>query len=714
MAAALKHPFGIMRHVRIWLTCLLLGGSSMWLMFLFAMMAFFVMIYLPGYLVCRCLTSDYIRALSLAPLFSTCAYPVLGIVYSKMGIRCSWVLLMVPMVLVGSVCMMLWRRGEATVSDQSAQSCRNASSVRRELVHELSVYLPYIVFGALICLRFFVKQLDGPESFTWRTDNTFHLNLIARFVRTGEWSMLRTSLYENLSQASVDGSYYYPAGWHVLVSMVSSAFGVSAPFAANVANAVFIAFTIPTSAYILMKTVFPDKPLAMRLGAWLPLAFGVFPWHIIIPEAKQPFFYGLVLAPSCMAAFIVACEDALDGRPSLRDVASVLISLLACALAHPCCVFSVGVLLVPYIMWAIWRAVDARTTLRFAHFLSEIGFLAFVAGAWTFAFNIHAIHEMTLWMHPAYTTRAAAVLRVVFMGFKDVSPQPYLAVLVWLGVAYSLYRRRYLWMSCSFLAFGMFYVIDASTDQFIKRVVSGFWYTDFNRLAASAVIMAVPLATLGLYVVVRVVQHLFLAVTSAIDENARRFCEVGLPLLGAVVFAAAIFCPSYHLPQMEVGVKTAFGYTVSQARAYNSVKKNILTPEERRFIDSAHEVAGDDLIINFPLDGSAYAYALDGLNTYMRRYNYTYMNEDSRYLAAHLYALATDAQSREIIDRIDAKYVLLLDMDEYASEESTIYENGYSAKRWAGMTRLDDDTPGFEIVLSKGDMRLYRIVDQAA
>ena len=34
---------------------------------------------------------------------------------------------------------------------------------------------------------------------------------------------------------------------------------------------------------------------------------------------------------------------------------------------------------------------------------------------------------------------------------------------------------------------------------------------------------------------------------------------------------------------------------------------------------------------------------------------------------------------------------------------------GYSQSSWIGLEKLNDDTPGYKIILEKGDMRLYEI-----
>ncbi|MEE1273714.1 MAG: DUF6541 family protein [Olegusella sp.] len=499
------------------------------------------------------------------------------------------------------------------------------------------------------------------------------------------------------------------------------ALGMSPAFAANVVNAVLIGITIPTSQYLLVRTTLGDKPPAVRLGAIFPLAFGVFPWHIIIPEAKESFFYGMVLAPAFISAFVIACENALDKKLKARDVAFALLGILACALAHPISVFSVGVLLVPYCLWAIWRA-STMTEGRFSRKASKIkglvwdaAFLAFVVVVWAICFHIPIIYEMTTWIHWSYTNLKEAILRVVFMGYKDVPPQPLLALFVWTGIVYSLYRKCYLWLTGGFLTFSAFYIVDAITDNIIKRILTGYWYTDFNRLAASACIVAVPLAALGLYAWVRVAQEAFRHI-AADDKDSRRFRTVVAPALCLLVSLLVIYYPSFQLPHQPNRTLTAFGYTSRQAKKFNSQKNTDLDEEEVDFLDEVKDVVGDDLVLNCPSDGSAFAYATNDVNVYCRRYSVVYLNEDAQYLLREIDHISTDAEAQEIAEKLDAHYVLLLDEGFQAdsSVEWDYFGQDAGSGAWQGFVDISDQTPGLETVLSEGDMRLYRIEDEAA
>ena len=53
--------------------------------------------------------------------------------------------------------------------------------------------------------------------------------------------------------------------------------------------------------------------------------------------------------------------------------------------------------------------------------------------------------------------------------------------------------------------------------------------------------------------------------------------------------------------------------------------------------------------------------------------------------------------------------MLVLDYNEPEISSPHVYPP--NVEEWAGIDGVRDDTPGFEVVLSEGDMRLYKIVD---
>ena len=59
-----------------------------------------------------------------------------------------------------------------------------------------------------------------------------------------------------------------------------------------------------------------------------------------------------------------------------------------------------------------------------------------------------------------------------------------------------------------------------------------------------------------------------------------------------------------------------------------------------------------------------------------------------------------------VLEETGAEYLLVLTRDQEEMAESYV---PYRPRDWRGVQPLGDDTPGLEVVLAEGDMRLYRI-----
>ena len=56
-----------------------------------------------------------------------------------------------------------------------------------------------------------------------------------------------------------------------------------------------------------------------------------------------------------------------------------------------------------------------------------------------------------------------------------------------------------------------------------------------------------------------------------------------------------------------------------------------------------------------------------------------------------------------------AQYLLMLDQGTLAKERYMRHTVSYHPEDWTGLEAIDDQTPGLELLLGEGDMRLYRI-----
>lgn len=379
--------------------------------------------------------------------------------------------------------------------------------------------------------------------------------------------------------------------------------------------------------------------------------------------------------------------------------------------------FSFGLLLIPYIVWSIWRASNAkgRTTGSMARgVLLSLLFLAASAALWVFCYNLPGMESITAWAFDPYAGVALAVTEAGLLGFKNIPPEVLLAIFVWLGVAYSLYRPRYFWLTVSFGVTCAQFVLGAISDGWLTHLLTGFWYCDYKRLASMACIMALPLAALGLEMCVRLCQKVFELLTHPeTDEDDRHFARVAVPLIALFVAALVVFYPSFKLPGSSHKTPTAFGRISKELTDWYSCTKvdyAVLSEDEMAFLEEVSDIVGDELVLNVPGDGSVFAYAEYDINVRYRRYG-PFNSGDDVLVRTGLSGFADNPEVRDIVNGYGARYILLLDQN--PGEEST-YFNNFTISAWSGFLSIDDQTPGLVPVLSEGDMVLYEIVDEAA
>uniref|UniRef100_A0A7C9KDI5 Uncharacterized protein n=1 Tax=Muribaculaceae bacterium Z82 TaxID=2304548 RepID=A0A7C9KDI5_9BACT len=330
--------------------------------------------------------------------------------------------------------------------------------------------------------------------------------------------------------------------------------------------------------------------------------------------------------------------------------------------------------------------------------------------------------------------------------FRFASLNVALTACLWLGIAWTLKHRRWLWVSCSFVALSALYVVAQTVDGPVKALLTGFWYTDSLRLAAAAAIFAMPLVAMGFAALARLLAGLLARlfrmespdqahgevrkIGSFTQKNARacRFCglraSVGAVL--AALFLVVSFGPSVpislgplgHLGpddewiQPSTGMGAVVGSLASMTDGAVSPK---LTDDEREFIRQVQQIvpAGEP-IANLPFDGSAWAFGAMGLNDYYR-YIGTYGVEgetpESRLVRQHLDEYASNADVRAAADKLGIRYVLQLDQGAPVPgpQDAAFLHAVGDGFDWSGLTDITDDTPGFTPVLSQGDMRLYKI-----
>lgn len=696
------------------------GGEGevnvMWGMFFFSIFVAVLFLYLPGYFFIRAFRITPIVGLVLAPVVTLVVYSLLCIIYSKTGVLCSWTILFVPSLTISIVLFALLRGIHYGRADVDLVSCGKGLAGLSPKATDWATLGLYVGVGMLVTVFVFVRSLDGPSSFVQEFDNVHHLGAIRGFVESGDWSSLGVSLYAtdaDASMAPLDISEFYPAAWHCVAALLVSALNVPVTLAANVSNFVFTAIMFPSSVFLLARQLFARIPLAVLFGAFCSLAFSAYPWGFLTFGPLYSNLSSFAVLPAVAFCFIALFSEEGNARSRIASGALFLVGLISLVFTQPNAVFTMGVFLIPFCVVQVARLSTCirlpEDRRRVARAGLRVLFIVLVVLLWTILFNAPFMQKVVTHDWPAFTSKSQAAIDVALLAFNAPASQIALSLFVALGMAYTLFRRQYLWITCSFLVMGVLYVVDVSSNDSIKFFLTGFWYTDSYRVAASAVLSAIPLACLGLYVA----SSAFRAALQWIAGKTGSGCPRKLlaPCGIAALFLVTVFYPNYAVPG-RYEVHTAFGTVTEKLTAMNETKgARVYNEREREFV---HEVQRtipiDSIVINEPNDGTALAYGVDGLNAYyryLRTYGGDNESEESRIIRKRLSEIASDESVQSAIDSVGAEYLLLLDQGDDRRKEP--YPFTYEPEDWRGIDSVNDGTPGFEVVLSDGDMRLYKI-----
>lgn len=686
----------------------------MWGTFFLSLIAGLIFLYLPGFLAIHAFLRSKVASLALAPLFSITAYVVACISYEIIDVSCSWLVVFLPAFLVGAILFAASR----VLKKSDGKRAHRAAFAKRPGHDQFSWkrLALYVGIGAAMTFFVFVKNLDGADSFVQEYDNVYHLNTLSAFLQSGVWSCFGSTPYLSAADPAnplTTTGGFYPAAWHTAAAMISSCLGAPVTVASNALNTLLAAFVFPSSMYLLLAKIFRNDQKTVLAGAFVTMAFASFPWKIMHWGPIFPNFMALCFTPLIIFLFIsITSKDATRLERGVH-AALFIVGLLALAFTQPNAVFTAGTFLIPYCVWRVYSEADNRfgsrkNGPRWAIVIAAGLSVAFLA-LWVVCYHLPPLQ--TVIMHPwtPFTNTAQAVANVLFLSFRSTSAQLLLGALVVVGVVQTIVNRRHFWMTASYAIMAVIYIACAVTESPIRNFFSGFWYTDPMRIAANMALFAIPLAALGLssagsFACEKAHEALSRHQTAPFSKGPLFYA---VSLLALVVICAPKFSIAGYL-----NADTAFGCERNEIEAaYRVTENNVYGAEEREFVQDALEIIPEDsLVINEPNDGSAFAFSVDGLNAYYRNMNgYIGTNETDESIAIryHLDDIAEDNAVKAAVETTGATYLIQLDQND--DDRKSRYLFSYVEDDWRGIDAVNDETPGFEIVLSEGDMRLYRI-----
>ncbi len=682
----------------------------MWMTFALACLVCLMCLIVPGYLFLRGFRIPIAYAVAISPAVSTALFSVIPIILPMAGLKCGgWLLLSISVLLAAAVFLagFFARRKMPRVTPDRC---------------DLLVLAYYVLIGAVICGYVFVSSLGQPEAFFCRWDNMSHLNLTRSFLDSGSWSSLDSSYFTGtgIETSSETPRGFYPAGWNDIVALVASLTGAPLTVAVNAVNAVIIGIVYPLGVYAVLKALFPQNRQLLVIGGFMALAFVAFPWRMLLKGPLTPNMLADALILAVVALFLVCTEKkyrvsrAFDG---LRILVLGLVSVAALALSQSNALFALYVCVVPLL------AVRGREALvkkrpqwkrkRLTVLLYYITAVVAAALVWLLMMKLPFLQPVVSYnpKGDANMTVLEAAYNTLSFGFNSKVPQWILVALSVVGAVGLLKKGRW-WLLVGPTFSLAAYFLTRTTNRAIKFFFAGFWYSDPTRLAALAAIFLVPVASYGIWLVVRWLARACAKRNGA--QGAARSANIQAVAGIAVccVLAIALYIPGISAPYGALEVKTPFGQLrASLSNAYRTNPEQVYSEREQAFVKEVESVIpANAVVINFPHDGSVFAYGVDGLNTYFRNASLAGKTKTSEIIRTGLKNIEHDKAVQEAVQSIGARYVMLLDKNVSYDDGVWMPQNSPNQmKQWEGITGVDEDTPGFKVVLSEGDMRLYEI-----
>ncbi len=686
----------------------------MWFQFAICFVLGIVMLLVPGFLLLTALRVPIWNALGFAAPISITWFVLAGIVFDALGMRTSLLQMFLPLVIiVVLLSAVVSVRGKSKSKRGKRLAGGNAAQLPLCPHFESVIITVTIGISLLLGTIFFVKQLDGPASFVQEFDNGWNLSLIQSYANSGIYSVFSLPIYSNVDFIPpAEGASFYPAAWHCLAALLTSALDVPTTLAANALNKLLSFVVFPLGMLSLLFTLFTDNRRCLVFAPALILAFQSFPWRLLEFGPLYSNLSSFSIAPIFLASFIRLLQDGVSLKERILFGFISFVALIDIAFMQPNAAFTCGVMLVPFCVARLCSISPNGMEAKRVYVL-RVGliatFLLFVVLLWTYLYNASFMQPVVTFSWASFLSKRQALANILLCAFSSDYAQPALAALVLSGIAYGLYAKRNRWLIVSYALVIIQYFICATTDGTIKHILTGFWYTDSYRIAASIVYAGIPLACMGAYALYRAAVKLFVLLT-----NKSGKASTLLPILGfSITLIGLIYYPNYSISLQPV--QTAFGMLAEKFSVANSATAdNVLTDEEREFLQEVDEVVPDDaVILNQPYDGSAFAYGLYGMNVYYRYFglNTGSDSDTSIELRLHVDDWESDPDVAQALDDANVQYVLLLDEGDNQGESRRYLPTPWNREEdFSGLYNISEEhAPGFVEVLRDGDMVLYEI-----
>ncbi|MCP3426455.1 hypothetical protein NBM05_10685 [Rothia sp. AR01] len=565
----------------------------------------------------------------------------------------------------------------------------------RWLSREQGAYWIALALAAVLTLRQLTNGIGAPGWFSQTFDNNFHLNAVRYIAETGNGS----SLTVNAMTSGGGETSFYPAAWHDVVALVFTATGSgSVPEATNAMILAVGAVVWPFSMLFLLRSMLRLNLPAILVSAAVLTGFSAFPLLLIFFGVLYPNFLGLALLPAALG--VVLNLFRVGGARRLSTVQAVLVGVpaaLGVALAHPNALMSLLVMAVPIVvvraLAQIWGVIRGRVAL-WAGALQVVVCAALLWTLWILWGIVRPDEGAATW-EPTATDSQAFGEALLNSPLSLTTAQWSVSVLALVGVAAVLATRRNLWALLTYGVVVYFYIAVRylSWDQ-DRMWVTGVWYNDPYRLAALVPLAAIPLAVVGVHWVTQAILD-SPWVRGGFGRSAQGTARTGgaVVALAVVALVAAVGATQFSRPLSTMMDNAYWTY-------YPGQDAPLVDADELDVIENLDAYVPEDatVVVN-PWTGGSLAYALADREVTAHHTLYTKTADDD-VLDGYLNQAATDPRVCEVVDELDARYVL-----DFGDQE---INGGYHLGAYQGLQNLEEDGVAEE-VYSSGDAKLLEV-----
>lgn len=558
-----------------------------------------------------------------------------------------------------------------------------------------------VAAGAALILATLLPGMGSPRNPSQTYDAIFHLNAVRWIVDTGDASPLHMTMTTPGASSS-----FYPTTWHAFAALTMQSTGSGPVVTADSLALVVAAFVWPLACVFLVRMLFGARPVLLALAGALAAGFAAFPYLLAWYGVLYPNSLAIALVPvalGSLAGMLRGGAHRVDGitrraagsTPAARLdggasafgwAAAALTATGAATLAHPNALFSIFVLSAPLVIAAAVRGFReaTRTSRRILVVAAALAVFAIEAFIWT---RFQTGDNGWPSVRPFYVSVAEALRNSPL----DITVGWVVTLLVVVGVVGGLIVRRTPgWLVASWLlAAVMFGFANGWPEGALRTAITGLWYNDAFRLAALGPVVAVPLAVIGLALVLDVVG-------AGLDRAARRrgaepSAGLRATVLSLVAAVAVVGTQFGAIPSMDGNLEDA--YRIDE-------RSPSLNPDELALFDDVAELVPEDAVIaGNPWNGSALVYAYTG-----RRALFPHVG--GAYTPAHR-AVAeglADATPEACGAAAELGVTHVID-----SDARMLFVGDARAESYPGLTDLPRDPEGLTLLAERGDARLYEL-----